>query len=275
LLTCATQVGSFLRGPPDLLLWQESDVEDYRQWVQDHAPEYANRADFTRDCADWPVFVLISFAKERWLPVTLVQREYDVGVPAALDWARLGIIPKRIHLATNRHLSIEPPVLSRSYDSLADRVRKPIGPQDLDDLRTEHTLNVPTIEELKPGDLITSNGHAQMVLANDSAIVAPDKDGTKPRRVLEILQGNLERTPQLQPAATSIQHRAWDLESKNYYYCIDHQTGGTCAWEWRSGEHNSEQEFKEQFSHGKWHLRRWNFEFFNRSRPVDIPSNIP
>ena len=66
---------------------------------------------------------------------------------------------------------------------------------------------------------------------------------TGPKRVLEIVQGNL---PPVIP-----QHRAWDLDAPRYY---DHKNG---AWEIHGND-----DFSSLFG-SRWFGRRWAFSTFN------------
>jgi hypothetical protein len=222
--------------------WSDCDVAAYRRWVQDHAGDYVNRKDFERDCADWLLFVLIRFAREHGLPVGFAQGTFD-----------LPLLGAHLRTLSTRHLSPTDPA---HYDALEDAVRRPIGAQDLHDVTTENTVEVAMIDELLPGDLLTQTHHVQLVVNNPALIDAPDKSGVvKPRRALEIARGNL-----VQAAGTKIEHRAWDLESANYY----EEVGGG----WRFLREDAVAFGKQWNTPAGFCGRRWNFRFFDRFIPL-------
>lgn len=232
--------------------WSAAEIEGYREFVRDSALGLAG-ADRVFDCADWTLTVLIEYARRRRLPVRLRRGAFS-GLPV---FGRLFDVATRdpgqpqfswppIHPLTGAPLDFHmTPMAEIVYRDLEREAHRAIGAADVDLTEAGNTVAVRSLEELRPGDMVTMSAHAQLVYANPGAITAAGADKREgERRVLEVLQGNLP--------AVKVEHRAWDLDAPGYF----HKEGR--AWT-RKGERN----LRELWTAGAARGRRWNFEFFN------------
>ena len=236
-----TTAGDITWSNYDLQAWSDCNIEEYRKWVGKNALSHVGRDDFKRDCADWALFCLVSFAKPRNLNIQLTLGAFSSFGPLA-----------RISPENTPGIGFGIGTPHEVFESFA---RRRVGAADFHHLDTHNCVLVARIEDLEPGDLITQSGHIQLVHANDSTIASVDASG-KPEqcRVLEITQGNLESGPGGEQAGTKIVHKAWRLDAPGYYL-----KEGT---QWKL---ESKRDFRKELGTKKspWALRRWNFKMFS------------
>lgn len=232
--------------------WTDAVIAEYRAWVGPELLLQSRMRTEKIDCADLGIVMLTRFAKMRGLPIVLRRASSKMGFDDAITvisdpFRRPGVLGRGAVECSKMlpNLAEEAYSAGSVYDSFEDDARKYIGAGHVEDLGTGNTQDVGRIEDLLPGDLITNGHHVQVVLQVGSIIQAPEvKHGpTGPKRVVEIVQGNL---PPVIP-----QHRAWDLDGARYF---DYKGG---AWELYAQD-----DLTATFG-SVWFGRRWNFAGFN------------
>lgn len=122
--------------------WDFNAYQQYRKYVEDNAPNYKGR---TEDCADLSMTLLIDFAANNGLPVTL--------------WDNNSV--RYISKATGQYPDDSRWFHSRSWkdkDSYLNAVRRRVG---ADSLVNQNT--VPDPIGPRPGDLMIKHDHASLV----------------------------------------------------------------------------------------------------------------
>jgi hypothetical protein len=206
--------------------WTAASVADFHAFVASTGLSWANSAVTRFDCANFAIHLLLQFAQARYLPV-------------AFQYVN-GILRCELDSIVN-------------FKKFADDVKKKVGAPDLNNDTYPQTVAL-TFAATQPGDIMTQGKHVMVIFKHPSMIDVPGVLGK--RRVVEILQGNLENLPypwKEIPRDTMVQHRAYDLQIKAGY-----KNEGR-GWEHRDDNTN----LQDMLANGT-KPKRWNFSWFNQ-----------
>lgn len=223
--------------------WTTAEIAAYQKWVETQGASYTTRKSYRRDCADFAITLLVEFAKTRSLPVAFTTGRVTgfLGLSEVEGTACI----------TQKDRWFSSPTID--YDGFLKNATERVIASELHDLGRGNTLALSQISNLKAGDLLTNGSHVQVVLKSSSMITV---NGTQ-HRVMEIVQGNLMNVPSgtiqtveylWHDGASTIQHRAWDLDKAGYYDFVNGQ--------WQPHPDGIP-------SITSYTPRRWNFDAFN------------